>query len=273
MKRLSSLFVALLFALPLAIPAPVHALNSGSGEVQWDWHPLYMRHTKAPTGSVVQENNWAKGGKGQTPIGFADSLVFRRGLPATRCDTTVAYRTTDFWLPPTHAFPAASARRGSAGQTGVGGIAPGSTDSMVVDSIRSMPWLAIRVVQDTLSYSYSSTTAFDSIYVAAQISYDGANWTSVSGTPTRAFSSVLITSGEDGLQPPALAATENAPGTDAAQLAIQCIPEVYVVGNAFIINRTLCMAGAYVRFLIVPADGVGQFKPEIAYWSPDGREQ
>lgn len=258
----------LFLAVSLCIPISAQAQRV-SAESQWDWHPLVMRTTSAA--SVVQEFNWAKGehGLGSTR-GFADSIVIRKAAATeTLVDTSAAYKIGDFFFPPTFAARSGSAMARAAKFNGGAVTAQfGGVDSVIVDSTDSNPWIAFRVVQDTLSQDFAATSGLDSILVGAQISYDGINWLAVNGTPTRAFlANATGISGTDGIAIPMITATEPSPGADVVELVVECQPAIHKVGNSFIINRTLCAAGAYVRFIIGLCDGSGQFKPEIGYWS------
>lgn len=264
MKRFCLSFLSLLaLILPLAAQAQV-----SDNSAQWGWDDMWLRNTSAATGSVVRQPNWAFGtSHGGTTVGFADSTVFRKGATTNALtDTSIAYKVDDFAFPPTLHTRGGQYGSRNAAHSLANGVAGNAQDSVIVDTTDATPWLAIRVRQDTTSYAFSGSTGLDSAGVAAQISYDGINWFSVSGSPTRAFVSVAITSGEDGLQPPLMTATESSPGVDAVQFDLQCQPTVFNVGTAFILNRTLCMAGAYVRFLVSAMDGSGQWKVELGHW-------
>lgn len=250
-----------LFAL-LALPAMAFAQRVSPAS-QWDWHDLEIRTTTAAA-SVPAEDSWIK----DSSPAFADSLVFRKG-PATRTlvDTTVAFRTNRFWYPPTYGSRGAQGGGRAQALSGMQAL-PGGTDSSIVDTTDKSPWIAIRVRQDTTSYSFTGSSGdLDSMFVGAQISYDGINWLSVSGSPTRAFiANPTGVSGTDGLAIPCVVGIEPSVGADVSTVVFEAQPSIHKMGNAFIINRTLCAAGAWVRFIIGINDATGQWRAEIAHW-------
>ena len=236
--------VLLLFALLAPFLAYTSSfsqdLTAVKGKLQWE--PLWIRSTTAAS-TVVREQNWAKGGHGQPVTGFGDSVVIRRAGALTAYDTSAAYRTELF------AFPS--------------NLGPSLSNALVDTS--SVPWLFIRLRQDSISFGTPTLThGLDSIRVAAETSQDGINWFSCPGTNTRRFDTVFLTSGQDGLQNPTLIGVEASPGEDAAFVTLSCHPS-QAVTNSFILNRTLCMAGAYVRF-IFGGDYNGQFVAEMGRW-------
>jgi hypothetical protein len=264
MKRNASLFAAIALAV-LAFYSPPASAD------HLTWSRLVMRNTTAASAVVLPL--WTST---LNDPGYADSTVFRRGATTrTLMDTTIAYHVDAWNLPPTFAYRGASYGARAAKFNGGAVTAQfGQVDSVVVDTTDNTPWILVRVRQDSSyatghPYAFTGTTAVDSILVAAQYSYDGINWLSVSGTPTRAFIATTVATAEDGLQPPVLTALEVSPGADAAEVALQCQPELRVAGAALIINRTLCIAGAWVRFLIGVTDGSGQFCAELGEWTPD----
>lgn len=254
-RLLRSLLLA--FAL-VTCAAPVFAqalsgTNNPDGAWHLEWKVMYMRNTNAPTGTVVRNPNWAAFAPGLTGIGYLDSTVFRRAATTrTVYDTSAAYRTDEFPLPPGF----------------------GSTLGNAVVDTSSIPWIALKVHQDSLSYATVvngtvtppvMTTALDSIRVAAEYSYDGINWFSCTGTNTRRFDTVFMTSGADGLQSPTIFGVEASPGEDAAYITLSCHPSQFS-SNAFILNRTLCMVGGYVRFIFGGA-AIGQFAVDVGTWN------
>jgi hypothetical protein len=240
------LAVASLF---LSIVAPAHAQGvsaATSWQAEFSWEPLVMR-SQAAASTVVRQQFWAAA---QGTSGFADSLVFRRGATtATVYDTTMGYRTHKFGFPPN--------------------LGPGLSNALVDTS--SVPWVVIRVRQDTTQYQFATGTgltssALDSVRVGAEHSYNGIVWYSCSGTNTYRFDTVFFTSGEDGLQSPSLIGVEGVNSEDAASVVLKCHPSQAVLG-AQITNRTLCFAGEYVRF-IIGGDYTGQFVVEAGSWKP-----
>lgn len=251
MKRFAIPTIALAIALGTMIQlatAPKSVQVAGaqdlSGVNLWQTHflgrRLTMRNTSAA--SVARNPLWTAR---ENSSGFADSTVFRRGATtATAYDTTIGYDTSDFPLPP-HIGPASAA--------------PGDTSGL---------WLILRVSQDSVAtgpYVFTGTSGLDSVRIAAEYSYDGTNWFSCSGTPTRRFDVVYMTSGQDGLQNVTLIGVENSPGEDAALVSLCAVPSL-VSSNSFTINRTLAFAGTYVRF-IIGEDASGQFKVEALTWA------
>lgn len=231
-----------LFAAAALAPHPASAqVLASQGNTELKWERLEFRNTSAA--STAQNLNWAAA----SATGFADSTVFRRGATTrTLCDTTKAYRVERWALPPSLPYRTAAA----------------------FDSLDTTPWLVIRVRQDSSATSspvFSGTTGIDSIFVAAEYSLDGVQWFAVSGSPTRAFLAVTIASGQDGTQPPAITTAEQSPGADNARVVLGCVPGLDA-GGAYILNKTLCTCGGWVRFLVGVLDGSGQFVAEAATW-------
>lgn len=241
--RLASLVLAALLLAVAFTPHPAAAQQALASpqSTSIGWERLEFRNTSAA--STARNPNWAAA----SATGFADSTVFRRGATTrTLCDTTKAYRVERWALPPSLPYRTAAA----------------------FDSLDTTPWLIINVRQDSSATSspvFVGTTGFDSVFVAAEFSYDGVSWYSVSGSPTRAFLAVTITSGQDGLQPPAITVTEPSPGADFARVVLGCTPGIDA-GGAFILNKTLCTCNGWVRFLIGVLDGSGQFVAEVGTW-------
>jgi hypothetical protein len=235
MKRM-----VLMFSLvALMVPGLVQAQQKVGTE--WVWQPLHMRTS---TANVVGQSNWTKFDRTM----FLDSTVFRVGtLALTVVDTTQAIDRDDLAFPPNNA--------------------PLGYLVGVLDTTRTR-WISIRVSQDTLSYLASTTltsTAWDSIGVAAQTSDDGINWYTITGTPTRNyFDSPVPAWGTAVFQ----AGAEQSLGADWAQVDMACQPCIQAAGSAVpIINRTLCYAGKYIRFgIILATTGSGQFKVELGHW-------
>lgn len=236
---------AILTLFALSVP-----LTAEAGR-KFVWKPLNMRNTSAA--SVAAQSNWAYGTFG-TVTAFADSNVFRVGAAtATDRDTSMAYHTSSFLLPP-HL------------ETGGGGGTTVVTDSALA---QRQPWIALRVQQDTTSFSFSGTSTMDSVFFAAQISYDGINWINVNGTPTVAFETTNGAAGEDGTVPTLIGPySESNAGQDMATAFLDCVPSLRPINNGYIINRSICLANAYVRFLI-NMDGRGQYAPMIGQWVED----
>jgi len=241
-KRASLVVLTLLaLSIPLAAQSQ-EAAATGTRTMSLKWAPLYMRNTAAA--STAREPNWAKGYPGSSPSGFADSIVFRRGVTtATVYDTSAAYRIEGFGFPPNIGTSAQNA---------------------VIDSA-STPWIVIKVKQDSTSFSFTGATGMDSVRVGAEVSQDGINWQSCPGTPTHRFDVVYFTSGADGLQNPSLIGVERSPGEDMAIIPFRCHPPL-ASSNATIVNRGLCMESGWVRF-IIGLDSSGQYAPEIASWN------
>ena len=211
-------------------------------EPKWEFRPLWMRNTSAA--SVVREANWAKGGKGGSVVGFADSIYFRRGATtATAYDTSATYRLADFSFAP---------------------VLGNTPSNAAATDTTNIPWIIIRVQQDTLQGAFSGTSGLDTIRIAAEVSYDGVNWFSTSGTPTRLFDTVYMTSGQDGRQSVTLIGVEATPGEDAALVSLTCHPGE-TTGGTRIINRGLCFTETYVRF-IIGMDASGQFTALVGAW-------
>jgi len=231
-------FLPLLLVL-LSLPVCTIAQETTPQGAEIQWEPLVMRSTSAA--SVARNAFWpsAKGSSG-----FADSIVFRRGVDTrTVYDTTMGYHASYFRFPPTF------------GQV---------LQNALVDTTTT-PWLMVRVRQDTLQYGGTTiTSGLDSVRVGAQVSPDGINWTSVSGTPTQRFDTVFMTSGQDGVQAATLIGVEDNPGADLASVKLSCHPSQAAVDD-HIINRTLCLCGQYIRF-IIGGGYSGQFVVEAGRW-------
>lgn len=246
MRRILPLaaLLAALFALTAALPVHAQRLSGSPRDAGMDWQTLYMRNTNAA--SAAQNLNWTVKGSCQacSPTGYADSTVWRRGATtATLYDTTRALRLQDYpWAPNYGNVPMAAL-----------------TDSS------SLPWLILRVHQDSLSYSFTGSSSLDSVRVAAEVSLDGITWFSCQGTNTQRFDTVYMTSGQDGLQSPTLIGVEASPGEDMAQFVFKCHPST-TVDNARITNRSLCMYNGYVRF-IIGMDATGQFTVDMGTWT------
>ena len=270
MFKFKRAILAVLTAVSLLIPLSAHA---------WRLEPerLQMRNTSGG-GTVARDLNWAKGIPGSPgTLAFVDSMTFSHGSATGNgkiADTTAAYRIGDWMFPPT--FPYRAAGQMSRAQKSFGNTQPttagasGSVDSVVVDTTDATPWIIIRVRQDSLSYNTPSATqvacSIDSVGLAAEWSPNGVDWYAVSGTPTRAFSAVAVTSGADGTQPPLLQATEALNSLDAVVFPIQCQPNV-ATGSSYIINRSLCACEGFVRFLVtISDDGYGQYEVELQHW-------
>ena len=237
----------LLLLLPLlALATPAHAQRATGipqyGVFQWD--RLYVRNTAAAT--VAHNPNWATTNAGCitcSPTGFADSSVFRRGATTlTAYDTTRAIRLQDVQWSPNF----------------------GATPSNALTDSSSLPWLFLRLGQDTTSYSFSGTSALDSARIAVEVSQDGITWHSCQGTPTQIFDVNFMTAGQDGLQSPSLIGVEQSPGEDMVQFVFKCHPST-AVSNSRIANRSLCMYNGWARF-IIGMDGSGQFKVDAGTW-------
>lgn len=244
--RLARLTASLLTAAVMLSALPAHA-QSTSGTARdggFSWNPLLMRNTSAA--ASAQQLNWTTKGSCQScaPSGFVDSTVFRRGATtATLYDTTRAIRLQDVpWAPNFGNVPMAAL-----------------TDSS------ALPWLFMRVRQDTTAYSFAGSSTLDSVRVAAEVSLDGITWFSCQGTNTQRFDVIYMTSGQDGLQSPTLIGVEASPGEDMAQFVFKCHPST-TVDNTRITNRSLCMYNGYVRF-IIGMDATGQFAVDIGTWT------
>lgn len=236
MKR----FVFPLLALFMLVPALALCQQIAGMDAKLAWHTFEMRSTSAA--SVTQDKNWAK-----YAGAFTDSGVFRRGTGLTVYDTTKAYHVSTWKFPPTLA-----SRPGLA----------------LSDTTMVAPWMVIRVRQDTTQYSWSGAVVMDSVYFGAQVSYDGGiNWNSLSTATTKNFGAAFFTAGEDGLAPVALIMAEPSPGADAAMVSLGCVPSLFSANNtsAWVLNTTLCMCNALVRFIFA-VDGTGQFVAEYASW-------
>jgi len=233
----------LLSLFALSVAAPVLAqVSQGDVTYRWGYSPIVFRNTSAA--SVARDANWARGTPGTSPTGFVDSTVFR-ATGVGPVDTTCAYRTGGY------PFPFDAGRKGA---------------TALVDTSTSA-WIGIRVLQDSTSYSWSGVVGVDSIQVAAQVSYDGVTWYNVTGTPTRAYDATApIPVSSEGTTPIALLAAEPSVGAEFATVYLGCDPHTSLLGGAYIINRTLCMADMLVRFLIGPQGGGGQFRAEIGSW-------
>ena len=240
--------VALLLLLSILAFAPPAMAQLASGmprSTGLDWTRLYMRNTAAT--STARDPNWTTRGSCQTcsPSGFADSSVFRRGATTrTVYDTTRALdlRTVP-WAP------------------NFGNVAMNAlTDSTY------LPWLYMRVLQDTTSVTFSGASSLDSVFVGAEVSLNGIDWFTCQGTPTQRFAINFFTSSPaDGAQAPALIGQEASPGEDMAQFVFKCHPFT-TVDNIRITNRSLCFWNGYVRFIIGMAAS-GQFGVDVGTWA------
>lgn len=267
MKRFAVAFLTLFsfLAIPVASFSAPHM----------EWKAMRFRSTSAA--SVARQANWAYGGGGFNQA-FADSEVFRKGATGTSNnaahDTSLAYHITEFGLPPTLSNRSAAARSWlKAMKQTLAGPGYAAVDSVFIspspDTLDAMPWLIVRVFQDTTSYSFSGTTGIDSVVVGMQWSPDGVNWYAVGGTPTRGFHTTGLGGtgivADDGIVTPVLCAAEAAAGQDVATVTLECQPAIYAGGN-YIVNRTACMVDGWVRFLVGVLDGSGQFAVKIATW-------
>lgn len=229
----------LLFAI-LAFPTISLAQRLPDGSAaEWSWESAVLRSTSAA--SVAQQRFWAAS---RNTAGFADSTVFRKASATitSRLDTTMAYSTSRFGLPP-------------------------SIGAFTTQTDSTQAWLVVRVRQDTTSYAYASNSVMDSVHVSAEYSYNGINWFSCSGTPTYRFDVNFIASGEDGLQNTSLIGVENSPGEDAAHVVYKHVSAL-LGAQAFIVNKQLPFAGNYIRF-IVGGDTLGQFTVDLGFWKRD----
>jgi hypothetical protein len=255
MRRIAALLAVFLILAP---PAVSHAQRVATAtDNHFGWIPLAMRNTSAA--SVARNANWAAGqggiGVSSTVVGFADSTVLRRAVTTlTVYDTSQAVAVN--WLP----FAPQLLYKG------------GST--ALADTAQVLPWIGIRVAQDTLSYGYTSNSALDSISVGTQWSLDGINWNAVAGTPTIQPAAAYFTSGEDGVAPLGMKAGElTSPASDVCQLYIVCnmnevTQQVTASATLPIMNKTLCEVPGYIRF-IIGMDGTGQFAVSIGRWTND----
>jgi hypothetical protein len=233
-----------------ALPAPAQELtganNVGSGSYL-KWSPLYMRNTTAAA-LIARNPNWAVGIPGNPgSVAYTDSVVFRRGATtATVYDTSAAYPISSWPFPPNF----------------------GTTLSNALVDTSSVPWIVVRVRQDSTTFGSSTTptSSLDSVRVAVEYSYDGISWNSCAGTPTYRFDVVFLTSGQDGVQNPTLIGVEAATAVeDAAAVILKCHPSQAGASGTVIVNRTLCMQGGFARF-IIGGDYTGQYAVEVASW-------
>lgn len=267
MKRFLSFLAVLAF---LVVPLSAHAQNTTPKE--WVWEGVTMRNT-GPSGTVADPSNWIAAG-GKFYQAFLDSSVFRVGTwAASVADTTEAFDMKEFPFPPTYAMRTALdganylriKKDADPSQHG-----PAGTDSLVTflpDTLDNTRWIAVRMKQDTTSLSFSGSTSFDSVLVAAQWSEDGVSWQNVGGTPTRAFiSASFAINPTDGGTPVGLTNVEQTPGADVAEVSMECQPTLYTDNVSLIINRTMCMARRFLRFIVSAPGGTGQFALEIGHW-------
>jgi hypothetical protein len=235
--------MAVALAVAVFCSTPVSAQDlSGTRESRLAYETMIMRSTNAASAVALPAWNVPQGHSA-----FLDSSVFRRGATTrTVYDTSMAYARAHFAFPPI--------------------LAPG-LGLAVQDSV--LPWIVVRVGQDTTSYAFAGTSGgvTDTIRVAIEWSDDGNNWFRMPGTPTHRFDTVFMTSGQDGLQSPTLFGVEIAPGQDRVEIPIKCRQSTYN-GADFITNLTSCMAGNYLRFIIGGAYS-GQYKLSIASWVKD----
>jgi len=270
MRRLKALLLSLFTLAAVAVPA-IAQIAPGQDPVKWRWEGANFRHSNAGS-SVAAQANWAAPG-GRWGSAFLDSTVFRVGTwAATTWDTTVAYKITDYQFQPGVAWRQAQLRiaRGSF-ETSVQQSIPyrDSIISATPDTTATARWVTLRVEQDTTSNSFTGSTSWDSLLVAAQWSPDGINWNAVSGTPTRAFySNPSGVAGGDGLALPAIAEAEVNATTETAEVDLECHPLVYGGNATYILNRTLCIAGGFVRWIVGVPGGTGQFKMLVGSWQP-----
>lgn len=236
MKRL---FVALLALASIVLVGSAAALDFGNYTV------LKMRNTSAS--SVARDPNWAT--PGFSPSGFADSVVFRRGVQTrTVYDTTAAFWANSYPQPPNMS----------------------DLTTAAADSI--LPWIIVRIEQDSvrtatdpLLFTGNSVLGggTDSVRIAVEHSPDGGRtWFSCSGTPTYRFDIVFMTSGQDGLQSPTLIGVEGSPGEDSASIPIK---SRVLTSNAYINNFNLPYIGEPLRIIIGGAYS-GQFKISVGHW-------
>lgn len=232
MKRL---FVSLLALAGIVYVGSAFALDAPA------FTTLRMRNTAAS--ATARDPNWAT--IGNSPSGFVDSVVFRRGATtATVYDTSVAFEANDYTLPPNMA----------------------TMNAAVGDTV--LPWIFLRVRQDSVRTSndpllFTGSSSLDSVRFAVEHSPDGGRtWFSCPGTPTYRFDAVYMTSGQDGLQSPTLIGVESSPGEDVAIVPIKASSPN---GNAYIVNRNLPYVNEKLR-LIIGMDATGQFQLEVGHW-------
>lgn len=246
MKRLGLALAAATLALAvLLVPLVGRAQDvSGSQITQFEWKRLTMRNTTAANATALNRNWAAREG---VTAGFTDSTVFRRGVTTrTVYDTTLAYPVSAWPFPPTL----------------------GSSLANAVADTSSVPWLLLRVRQDSVAtgpYAFTGTSGLDSVRVAIEHSNDGINWLSCPGTPTHRFDTVFLTSGQDGLQSPTIIGVEASPGEDEVYIPLRCHSS-QATSNSWIVNRTVCFTGGWVR-LIVGGAYSGQFAIELGSWA------
>jgi hypothetical protein len=244
----------------------------------FDYTKLYFRNTTAANG-IARELNWGRYLPGQATIlsfgALTDSLTFAHaagGSALVKYDTTAAYNVTFFGLPPTFENRAANAEHQKSFATL---NATANIDSIgVPDTLDTTPWVVMRIRADTTSNSWAGGTVFDSLYIGAQYSLNGINWVSVGGTPTRKFVSggTAATTGlsEDATAIPFLVAAKR--GSNAASrfitIPLRCFPALANdTSTDWIIERTMCMCGGYVRFIVgISNDGAGQYTLEAGHW-------
>lgn len=197
---------------------------------------IFFRTTSAAS---VAAGDWIDP---QGSAGFADSSVFRQIATATNEDTSMAYPLEMF----STNYPA--------WQPNIG--------ATVVDDSCGIAWLLLTVTTNQTEYSWSGTSALDSIYVGAQVSVDGTTWSNVAGTPTQDFFAATA-SPLDGLV--CLTAIEQATGANFASVMLDCEAGVTSKATRLIINRNLCAQPGWVRFLVSTGAGTGQFAMIATY--------
>jgi len=216
---------------------------SGGGHYSFQFSRVRMRNTSAA--AVALNPSWATNASNS---GYVDSTVFRRGgVTPTAYDTSTAFTAADYPIPP-----------------GVG------TSSGTVDT-SGVPWIVVRVRQDTLAFGFtgvSGSAISDSIRVGIEYSADGILWFPAQGTPTYRFDTVYFTSsGSGGGQMVSLIGTEPAAGAEQWTVPLRCHPGVGP-NEPFNVGRSMCMCGEFMR-IIISGRITGQYALEVGSWKRD----
>lgn len=275
MKRF---LLALLIAPAILFGAIAPARAQVPNPPFFDYTKLYFRNTNAGN-NIARELNWARYLPGQGTIlsygALLDSITFAHaagGSALVKYDTTAAYPMTFFGLPPTWENRAANSEHQRSFATL--NVASQIDSIGVPDTLDTTPWIIARLRADTTSNNWAGGTVFDSLYVGAQYSLNGINWVAVGGTPTRKFVSggTAATTGlsEDATAIPFLVAAKRGGNAAARFISIpfRCFPALANdTSTDWILERTMCMCGGYVRFIVgISNDGAGQYTLEAGHW-------
>lgn len=178
--------------------------------------------------------------------GVNDSSSFSIGAGPGKVEYTVPMDTKNFAAPPD---------------------LPPSTNAATSDTVL---WISFSLASVQPQPS-GITAASDSLYIAPQVSWDGATWISVS--PTLTFSAAA---GADGVPTPLIVLPYG--GSSAPQYFVN-LRQLYSAGNGFPFNGVTASTNAapsfhsmtkfpLIRFAVQPSTGTtGQFFATIGHWT------